>query len=110
MTAATTHESTSRISSSSDKGAPAKEDMRETLRRMQAAQRASRAPSYEARMAMLERLEQTLLRRKDAITAAISKDFGNRSKHETLIADIFVTVSAIKHARANLRDWMDPEP
>src|SRR5580704_915187 len=85
-------------------------DMKETLKRMQAAQRASRPPKYEDRIAMLERLEQTLLRRKDAIAQAISKDFGNRSRQETLVADLFVTVQAIKHVKANLRDWMDPEP
>jgi coniferyl-aldehyde dehydrogenase len=89
---------------------PAPSDMKATLKRMQAAQRANRPPTCEARIAMLERLEQTLLRRKDAVCDAISKDFGNRSRHESLVAEVFVTVQAIKHVKANLRDWMEPEP
>jgi acyl-CoA reductase-like NAD-dependent aldehyde dehydrogenase len=83
--------------------------MRDTLKRMQAAQRANRPPTYEARMATLERLEQTLLRRKDAICDAIAKDYGTRSRHESLVAEVFVTIGCLKHARANLRDWMEPQ-
>ena len=66
MTAATTHEPSAAPAKSN--GSPS--DMKETLKRMQAAQRANRPPKYEDRIAMLERLEQTLLRRKDAICAS----------------------------------------
>ncbi len=84
-------------------------DMLAMLRRMQAAQRRSGAPSYEARIASLDKLERAILRRKEAIADAISKDFGNRSRHESLVADVFVVTSNIKYVRAHLRDWMQSE-
>ncbi len=79
------------------------------LRRMQEAQRRSGAPSYEDRIAAIEKLERALVVRKDAIADAISRDFSGRSRHETLLAEVYLVLSAIKHARAHLRDWMEPE-
>jgi coniferyl-aldehyde dehydrogenase len=89
--------------------APAKLDLAATLARMKAAQRKEGAPSAEERIASLDRLEQALLLRKDALASAISRDFGNRSKHETFAAEVFVVQSEIRHARAHLRDWMRPQ-
>jgi acyl-CoA reductase-like NAD-dependent aldehyde dehydrogenase len=79
------------------------------LRRMQEAQRKTGAPSYDDRIASLEKLERALLARKEAIADAISRDFGGRSRHETMMAEVFLVLGAIKHARAHLRDWMEPE-
>jgi acyl-CoA reductase-like NAD-dependent aldehyde dehydrogenase len=76
---------------------------------MKAAHRRSGAPSYEDRLASLEKLEQALLKKKSAIAEAISRDFGNRSRHESMVSEVFIVLGAIKHARAHLRDWMDPE-
>jgi coniferyl-aldehyde dehydrogenase len=80
-----------------------------TLSGMKEAQRKSGAPSYEDRLRSLERLERALLKRKASIAEAISRDFGNRSRHETMVSEVFIVLSAIKHARANLRDWMEPQ-
>jgi coniferyl-aldehyde dehydrogenase len=85
-------------------------DMLAQLRRMQAAQRKSGAPTYEQRIAALEKLESALHAKKGAIADAISKDFGNRSRHETLVADVFIVLSGIKYVKAHLRDWMEGEP
>ena len=71
-----------------------------TLASMKAAQRKSGAPSYEDRLRSLERLERALLTRKGAIAEAISRDFGNRSRHESMVSEIFLVIGAIKHARA----------
>jgi coniferyl-aldehyde dehydrogenase len=76
---------------------------------MQAAQRKSGAPSYDERIERLEKLEAAVLRKKHLMADAISRDFGNRSKHESLIAEAFVVLSGIKHVKARLRDWMEPE-
>jgi coniferyl-aldehyde dehydrogenase len=43
------------------------------------------------------------------IIEAISADFGNRSAHETLIADLLSVDEAIKHAQRHLRRWMSPK-
>jgi acyl-CoA reductase-like NAD-dependent aldehyde dehydrogenase len=90
--------------------APAAErDPLALLRRMQEAQRKAGAPVYDDRVASLEKLERTLLARKDAVADAISRDFGSRSRHETMMTEVFLVLGAIKHARAHLRDWMEPE-
>src|SRR5262249_4202937 len=87
----------------------ATDDLRTLLVRMQEAQRRAGAPSHDARLASLEKLEKALVARKNAIADAISRDFGNRSRHESLMAELFLVLGAIKHASAHLRDWMEPE-
>jgi acyl-CoA reductase-like NAD-dependent aldehyde dehydrogenase len=47
--------------------------------------------------------------RKDAIAEAISRDFGNPSRHESLMSEVFVVLGAIKHTKTHLREWMEPE-
>ena len=87
----------------------AAEPLADTLRRMKEAQRKSGAPTYEERIASLEKLEKALVARKGAIAEAISRDFGNRSRHESLVAEVFIVVGAIKHAKTHLREWMETE-
>ena len=84
--------------------------MQETLKRMRAAFRKAGPPTYEQRIDALDRLEKMVLTKKHEIAKAISEDFGNRSKQESLIAEIFITHGAIKHARDHLREWMEVEP
>jgi coniferyl-aldehyde dehydrogenase len=91
------------------KDSPSASDLDGQLARMKEAQRKRGAPSYEQRIESLERLERALLERKAAAVAAISRDFGGRSGHETLVAELFVVQGAIRHAKAHLRDWMEPE-
>jgi coniferyl-aldehyde dehydrogenase len=94
-------------STGSPRAAP---DLVATLARLKAVQRKEGTPSAGKRLESLERLESTLLARKDALAEAISRDFGNRSKHETVAAEVYVVQSEIRHARAHLRDWMRPQP
>lgn len=84
----------------------------ESLERLFAAQRAAfaRAPYPDAatrdrRLAALQRL---LRENADALAAAISRDFGHRSRHETQLLELFPSLEAIRHARRNLRKWMAP--
>jgi coniferyl-aldehyde dehydrogenase len=90
------------------KDSPAK-DLNAALARIRSAARAAGVPSYEERIESLEKLERALKKRKDAVAQAIARDFGNRSKHETFVAEIFVLLGEIRHAKTHLRDWMDPE-
>ncbi len=83
--------------------------LRAALRRMQDAQRKSGAPSYEERVLRLDRLERAVRSRKGEMASAISSDFGNRSTHESLLAEVFLLLGAINHARAHLRDWMEKD-
>jgi coniferyl-aldehyde dehydrogenase len=66
-------------------------------------------PSIGERMRNLDRLEKMVLRHKDALADAARRDFGNRSKHETYIAEVFMTVEAVRYAKAHLPGWMKSE-
>lgn len=66
-------------------------------------------PSLAERRANLDKLEQMLLDNVDAITAAISMDFGHRSPTETKLLEMFGNLSAIRDARKHLKKWMKPQ-
>jgi coniferyl-aldehyde dehydrogenase len=84
-------------------------DLHDALGRIRDASKGKAAPTYDERIGSLERLERAVHKRKDAIAKAIASDFGNRSKHETFVAEVFIVLNAIKHTRTHLRDWMEPE-
>ena len=81
-------------------------DMRRLLDLQQRAFAADPMPGRAVRHDRLGRLLAMVEQHADAFAAAISEDFGHRSRHETLIAEIFVVAAAIKHARRNLGKWM----
>ena len=65
--------------------------------------------SLAERRELLFKLESILIDNQEAIAAAISRDFGNRSVHETKILEIFPTVAGLRHARRHLKKWMKPQ-
>jgi len=67
------------------------------------------APSLEERLADLEKLRGAIRGEAERITAVISADFGNRSRHETLLADVWPVLAAIRHTRKHLAQWMKPK-
>jgi len=83
--------------------------VRDILERQRAAFLQDGPPSAAARREALLRLRRILTEHQDEIATAISADFGHRSWHETLLADIFTTVAGIKHARRHVAGWMKPE-
>ncbi len=87
---------------------PSAPDLTPTLKRLRDGHRARGTVSYETRIGWLDKLERLLLRRKDDIARAISEDFGNRSRVETMVAEVVVTVEGIRHTRAHLKEWMSP--
>lgn len=60
----------------------------------------------KTRQSQLERLLVFLRKDKDAIRRAIQQDFGNRSPHETLSAEIMTSCEDIKHALSHFKKWM----
>jgi coniferyl-aldehyde dehydrogenase len=80
------------------------------LAKMRAAARKSGPPDYDQRIEHLDKLERVLLERKHDLAKAVSADYGNRSRHETLAAEVMVVVNEIKHVRAHLHEWMETEP
>ncbi len=65
-------------------------------------------PSHATRIARLDALIHAIESNEKRIIDAVNSDFTNRSRHETLVAEIIVTVSAAKAVKANLRRWMRP--
>ena len=84
-----------------------------TLRTQLDAQRAAfdtaPRPTAAQRQAQLKRLGQMVREHQEAIVEAISADFGNRSRVETLTSEILPTLGAAAHARRHVAGWMRPQ-
>jgi coniferyl-aldehyde dehydrogenase len=66
------------------------------------------APSLETRRSDLTKFKAALIARRSAIEGAINTDFGNRSRHETAMMEIFGGVQGIDYLERNLRRFMRP--
>ena len=80
-------------------------DLAPTLQRLRSAWQAQR-PDYAQRRADLLRLRNALVERQEQMLAAIDADYGNRSRHETLLGDVMPVLAEIDHLRTHLRRWM----
>ena len=65
-------------------------------------------PTAEVRRQRLIQLERMIGDNQDALIAAISEDFGNRSAQETKLIDIVMAIASIRHAKRKLKGWMRP--
>jgi len=90
-------------------GASAPGPMQSILQEQRAAFARAGAPSLAARRADLKRLSEAVAGNVDPLAAAISADFGNRSRYETELAEVFPVVASIRHARRHLAGWMRPK-
>ena len=66
-------------------------------------------PTLKERKADLRALKRFVREHTDAICDAISADYGHRSRHETLLAEILPVVDGIDDALAHVGEWMKPE-
>lgn len=73
------------------------------------AYRARPYPSLKERLDNLTKLENLISDNVDAITDAISADFGHRSATETKLVEVFGSLTAIRDTRKNLKKWMKPQ-
>src|SRR5487761_2541087 len=80
-------------------------DLNATLARLRAAQQRN-VPTYRQRMDDLKRLRDVYRARIEEFAAAMSADFGRRSRHESLLSDAFTVLKEIDYTRAHLRGWM----
>ena len=88
---------------------PLAERLRSALEQQRAAYRAHPVPSRAERVDDLERLRAFLLDHGEAMAAAISADYGHRSRHETHLAELVPAIDGIGHALKQLRGWMAPQ-
>lgn len=83
--------------------------MQNILDRQKAAQLAEGPPSAETRIDRLDRAIGLLVDHADAITQALSEDFGHRSVDASLFADVAASIEPLKHAKRHVRAWMRRE-
>ena len=81
----------------------------QTLKAQRTAYLAHPVPSMAERIADLRALQRFVREHKQALCDAISADYGHRSQHETLLAEIFPVLDGIDHAVKHLRAWMQPQ-
>ena len=63
-------------------------------------------PNFKQRQRDLRSLKRMVSDNRVAIATAINLDYGNRSRHETLLAEIIVVIDGINFALKNLQRWM----
>lgn len=66
-------------------------------------------PEYQQRKQDLLTLKRMITENRDAIIAAISEDYGNRSDFESKFAEIITATDTISHTLKHLKDWMKPQ-
>lgn len=80
--------------------------LREDFERQRAAYLDAPTPDYRQRREDLKTLKRMLTEHREAIIDAINKDYGNRSRHETLFAEIITVADSINDALKHLKSWM----
>ena len=63
-------------------------------------------PGLEQRKKDLLALKSMLADNREAIIEAINKDYGNRSRHETMLAEIIMVLDGLNFAAKHLKKWM----
>lgn len=76
------------------------------LEQQRAAYLANPVPDLEQRKKDLLALKAMLAENSDAITAAINADYGNRSAHETMLAEVIMVIDGVNFALKHLKKWM----
>ncbi len=79
------------------------------LRRLRAAQHRDGVVPLEGRRRALKALRGMVVARADDLVAAVARDFGGRSPHETRVSEIAMALAAVDHALPRLKRWSRPE-
>ena len=66
-------------------------------------------PAYRERVADLRTLRRFVLENRDELIEAVNRDYGSRSRHETLFGELVPVLDGIKHTLRHLRGWMQPQ-
>jgi coniferyl-aldehyde dehydrogenase len=77
-----------------------------SFEKQRAAYLADPYPGYQQRKDDLTRLKQLLMENREEIMAAISQDYGNRSRHESLFAEVISVADGINDVVKHLKKWM----
>ncbi len=88
---------------------PLAERLKAALALQRAAHQAHPAPTLAERRDDLKRLRAFLREHRDELCAAISADYGHRSKHETELCELVPAIDGVGHTLRHLRGWMRPQ-
>ncbi|HWX70840.1 MAG TPA: coniferyl aldehyde dehydrogenase [Steroidobacteraceae bacterium] len=66
-------------------------------------------PGYRERRADLARLRRFIVENREALIEAVNRDYGSRSRHETLFAEVVPVLDGIRHAQRHVHKWMRPQ-
>jgi len=66
-------------------------------------------PTFDERQADLRTLQRFVRENKEALISAISADYGHRSRHESLLAEITPVIDGVGHTLKHLKGWMKPQ-
>ena len=80
----------------------------ELLSRQREAFAGDRDPDRGVRIDRLQRIADIVKRNERALVAAIARDFGHRSSHETRLAELYIVAAEARYAIRHLRRWMKP--
>jgi coniferyl-aldehyde dehydrogenase len=86
-----------------------REMLGEALARQRRAYREHPVPTLDERRRDLRALRRLVAENTEAICRAIDADYGHRSRHETMVAEIVPALSAIDHALKHLKSWTKPQ-
>ena len=67
-----------------------------------------RYPDLPTRRDRLERLSRIVTQHEDELIAAVDRDFGHRSPHETRLAELYIVTAEARYAIRHLARWMKP--
>lgn len=84
-------------------------DMQNLLARQQRAVRMLGIPDASIREGRISRAIALLVDHQQVLCDAMQDDFHGRSRHQTLMADIYGAVASLKYSRTHLRQWMKTE-
>ena len=65
--------------------------------------------SFQERKTHLLNLKRLLIENREALLAALCKDYGNRSYHESLLAEVIPVTDDINTTIKQLKKWMKPQ-
>ena len=85
-------------------------DLASLLDAQRQAYRVDPVPDEARRREALLKLRGFVLGHREALCEAISRDYGHRSMHETVLTEIIPVVNEVNHALQHLRRWMRVRP
>ncbi|MDT8319267.1 MAG: hypothetical protein RQ826_01935, partial [Xanthomonadales bacterium] len=84
-------------------------ELRRCLDRQREAGLAAPHPTFKQRRQDLLALKRMIADHQDDIVAAIDRDYGNRARNESLVAEIIFSLDAVSYSLKHLRRWMRPQ-